>query len=459
MLVSNFPYQERFESSNGGWTTGGVANDWVWGTPSKSVISSAGEGLKSWVVGGLTGNSYSDAEASWLQTPCFDLSSLGHPYLEFMLFWEMEYQFDGASFQYSLDNGATWVTLGSFHDPVDCLNENWYNNDNITYLSPLSSNRAGWTGNIQATAGSCRGGNGSNGWVTAKKTLQALAGETSVVFRFVFGSGTICNNYNGFAIDNFRISEAPVNVADFSYTCNNKTVIFKNESALCPDSFSWDFGDPLSGASNQSTLEDPQHVYSGPGTYLVSLTINHPGNGSATISKQVTILDLEMSILKPAECLSGLGGSATVLVSGGTGPYNYSWNTNPAQVTATASNLGPFIYEVTVSSNDACATRATVQIPVDPSCTEVFFPSAFTPDQNGRNDRFGPIGNLGAMTEYKFGVYNRWGERIFYSVNPFEKWDGQFKGAKSDGHIYIWTAEFKFNGSPQSRKGTVVLIR
>lgn len=40
--ISTFPYNEGFEASDGGWVSGGVGNDWAWGTPSKPVISAAG---------------------------------------------------------------------------------------------------------------------------------------------------------------------------------------------------------------------------------------------------------------------------------------------------------------------------------------------------------------------------------------------------------------------------------
>ena len=74
--INSFPYNEGFETSTGSWVSGGAGNDWAWGTPSKPVISSAGGGSKCWVIGGLTGSSYTNAEASWLQSPCFDFSSL-----------------------------------------------------------------------------------------------------------------------------------------------------------------------------------------------------------------------------------------------------------------------------------------------------------------------------------------------------------------------------------------------
>ena len=58
--INTFPYNEGFETSNGGWISGGVGNDWTWGSPTKPVINSAGSGSRCWVIGGLTNSSYND---------------------------------------------------------------------------------------------------------------------------------------------------------------------------------------------------------------------------------------------------------------------------------------------------------------------------------------------------------------------------------------------------------------
>ncbi|HMI77574.1 MAG TPA: hypothetical protein VK484_02215, partial [Ferruginibacter sp.] len=103
--ISVFPYIEDFETSDGSWTSGGFGSDWAWGTPSKAVITGAASGTKCWIIGGLTGNSYTNGEASWLQSPCFDFSTLQYPYISFNVFWETERRFDGANFKYSTDLG------------------------------------------------------------------------------------------------------------------------------------------------------------------------------------------------------------------------------------------------------------------------------------------------------------------------------------------------------------------
>lgn len=459
--ITSFPYREPFELTNGTWTAGGTGNNWAWGSPSKAVIRSAGEGNKCWVSGGLTGTGYSASEASWLQSPCFDFSAIQFPYVEFLIFWDTEQQFDGASLQYSLDQGGSWTTAGSASGLKDCLNENWFNQAPITYLSSLTTQRDGWSGTTQSTSGNCRGGNGSGGWIRAKQTLPALAGKSSVQFRFIFGAGTICNNFDGLAIDDFFIGEAPPNQASFDKVCVSRdTVDFIDRSLLCPRQFNWDFGDPASGVNNTSTSKNPRHVFSAPGTYTVKLTSSGPNNAASTISQSITILQVNAIQKKPADCVSDLGGQAEALISGATGPFVYTWNTVPPQNTAIATNLSSGIYQVRVTAANACPATDTVLLIADNNCGEIRFPSAFTPNRDGKNDGFGVLGGLGNIQQYRLTIYNRWGQAIFTTTEPTKKWNGLVKGITADPGVYVWIAEITLRNQPlRKEKGSLVLIR
>ncbi len=165
---------------------------------------------------------------------------------------------------------------------------NWFTYTPIQYLS----DEPGWSGNIQTSGGSggnCVYGMGSGNWVFAKHNMGLLAGAGNVMFRFYFGAGTQCNDFDGFAIDDIHIDETPPpNVANFSYTCGlNGEVQFTNNSSAC--SVQWDFGDPASG-SNTSSQVNPVHTFSVPGqSYTVTLTANFP---SGPAYKTITIYTL-----------------------------------------------------------------------------------------------------------------------------------------------------------------------
>jgi len=358
--ISTFPYVEDFETGQGGWTAGGTLNDWAWGAPNKSLITTAGSGQKCWVTGGLTGSFYNYGERSYVKSPCFDFTNLQHPFFSFLIFWESEHTYDGMVLQYSLNAGTTWTNVGSVTDSANCMTANWYNTRTVTYLDTLATVRNGWTGNSHANQGNCQGTNGSLRWVQAKHCISELAGQPSVMFRFAFGAGTTCNDFDGIAFDSVSISEAPANTADFTYTCAAANKIsFTGITTLCPDSFAWNFGDPASGASNTALTQNPSHTFSAPGSYTVTFTNSGPCNAPATISKVINVLQVKDSTSNEL-CFAGNTAFVNVTASGGVMPYNYSWSSGAT--TQNITGLGVGTYSVTVTDSIHCTATATAVI-------------------------------------------------------------------------------------------------
>lgn len=356
-MISTFPYAEGFEAGPA-WTSGGTASDWAWGTPAHPLINSAGGGTKSWCVGGLTGTFYNNNERSWLESPCFDFTNLDNPRISFKIFWEVERQYDGMTFQYSTDGGATYSNVGAFGEPASCNTAYWFNSANITNLGTSINPKHGWSGRQGSTQGLCLGGNGSQAWVTAKHCLGWLAHAPSVRFRFFFGAGYSCNNYDGIAIDDILIDEAEPVVAAFSGDCTGGTVDFLDASTPCPDTFAWNFGDPAS-AQNTSVQQNPSHTFSAPGTYTVTLTASDVCGATGTTAQQISVLGVSIDAVQPT-CGQD-NGSLTATVAGASGPVNYYWSPGGA-TTQTISNLGPGDYTVTVSAVNSCQATATATL-------------------------------------------------------------------------------------------------
>lgn len=61
-------------------------------------------------------------------------------------------------------------------------------------------------------------------------------------------------------------------------------------------------------------------------------------------------------------CFGAADGTATVTITGGIPPFTYSWNSNPNQTGATATNLDPGSYVVTITNGIGCTTTETVTI-------------------------------------------------------------------------------------------------
>lgn len=366
VTLSSFPYVEGFEGGPS-WIAGGTSSDWAWGAPTKPVINSAGGGNNAWVVGGLTGSFYNYGEQSWLEGPCFDFSALPFPYVSFRIFWECERTYDGLGFQYSLDQGLTWSNVGSVNDPPSCFNQNWFNTANINNLN-LANPKQGWSGRIGTTQGSCAGGQGSAAWVTASHCLDFLAGEPSVKFRFIFGAGTTCNSYDGIAIDDVYIGEAPDEPTAIQFEC------FSNELEIedvqtCSSQWLWDFGDPASGAGNTSDLLAPSHLFSAPGTYTVTFTRFFDCRSPQVTSIDVTILGLEVNATQPT-CAGG-DGALEAIVTNATGPLSFLWNPVGSNAsTISGLDAGTYILNVTGGAG-TCPTGAIVTLDPPPAAPVV----------------------------------------------------------------------------------------
>lgn len=78
--------------------------------------------------------------------------------------------------------------------------------------------------------------------------------------------------------------------ASFTFTLEAYKADFTNTSVNASEYF-WDFGDPLSGPLNNSTLENPSHEYPGTGTYVVNLVSDFPCQIEDVYSDTLVILE------------------------------------------------------------------------------------------------------------------------------------------------------------------------
>lgn len=88
----------------------------------------------------------------------------------------------------------------------------------------------------------------------------------------------------------------------------------------------------------------------------------------------------------------------------------------------------------------------------------VHIPSAFTPNGDGLNDWFGPLGKV--PNEYSIQVFDRNGMLFFKSSSTYVKWDGRVNGVLQPQGIYVYLVQYKdIKGKWQLKKGTVALLR
>ncbi len=98
--------------------------------------------------------------------------------------------------------------------------------------------------------------------------------------------------------------------------------------------------------------------------------------------------------------------------------------------------------------------------PTDPIDGVYNFPNAFTPNGDGLNDIFNMIASKSYdFKNYSLSIYNRWGERIYFTNSLKGGWDGTYNGTEQNYGVYHYWAEFTINNQPKTIKGNVTLMR
>lgn len=152
--------------------------------------------------------------------------------------------------------------------------------------------------------------------------------------------------------------------------------------------------------------------------------------------------------------------SMPVISSGAT---SFSWQpasglNNPFTEKPVVSSRNQTItYIVRASNNGNCTAADTVTLRYMKG-PELYVPTAFTPDQNGLNDRlrFFPV----SMDVISFSVFDRWGNRVFETTDPSTGWDGRYRNLPATAGVYIWVATLRdMNGQTIQKKGSITLIR
>lgn len=85
-------------------------------------------------------------------------------------------------------------------------------------------------------------------------------------------------------------------------------------------------------------------------------------------------------------------------------------------------------------------------------------PNAFSPNGDRLNDCFG-IKYWGVILKLEFSIYNRWGERVFYTNNSNECWNGKYKGLLQETGTFVYYINAITNCGNVERKGRFVLLR
>lgn len=298
-------------------------------------------------------------------------------------------------------------------------------------------------------------------------------------------------------------------------TCDiTATISFELTGTSDASSYTWNFDDPGSGENNTLTVDGSRgnsnvsHIFSKPGRYEVHVTYQEPGKPEARLCKYVTI----------GQCCASLSSTTTVALCTNQLPYSWNGNTyssagryslsftsssgcdsvatlvlevgNPTPSLGNDTTLCPgeklllnpgnyasYLwqdqsvgqvfevsregqYSVTVQQEGGCSGTDIVVVNYEKNCGDIFFPSAITPNQDGNNDAFGALGNISAVTNYRLIIYNRFGQVVYNSSDPLQRWDGGQNGLLAANTSYVWKATYSINRRSQKfKKGSLAVLK
>lgn len=240
----------------------------------------------------------------------------------------------------------------------------------------------------------------------------------------------------------------------------NKQLNF-NDTALCQGAvllldadfgtgiYKWEATPPQRDDQN-NTNQSTYYIYS-PGFFTVTATVGHCVFRD---SLHVVFNDtLQMSLPKDTTLCQG----ETFIIKPTVNTTDFLWQDGSSGATFTALTTG--MYRIT-ATNGCGSDTASMNIIFEPCPCALLLPNAFTPNGDGLNDNFRPL-HACDMEQYSMTIFNRYGERIYFSTDPLQGWDGKIKGKQLNIGNYIWSVIYTkpSNKEKIQKQGSVLLLR
>lgn len=219
--------------------------------------------------------------------------------------------------------------------------------------------------------------------------------------------------------------------------------------------------------------DDGDITFTGQMDQDLTVTVTDPATGcteTATVAAIFTnVGDIE-GMATPSTI--SLGDNSVLTVMGCTSDdCGYTWGVptgtidpdSTATVTATPDEVGSFIYEVDVTTR-GCMVMLDIPLTVeDPLCENdrVFVPNAFSPNGDNVNDVMRVRSNFAEfITEFRFIIYDRWGQEVYNSEDINESWNGTQEGDDLEPDVYgYWLRTVCPTGEELIQQGNITLLR
>ena len=273
----------------------------------------------------------------------------------------------------------------------------------------------------------------------------------STLYKVTVTGANACNKLDSIQI---TMSAAPVyTISPPSSICNNSSLQL---SAGGGDLYSWL---PVTGLNN-SFIANPQASPNITTPYTVRI-ISTACHDTAFRNTIITVNPLPNITALKSNDINCSFSTAQLFA---TGAVNYVWSPSTGLNNATIANPVANItttttYNVTGTDFNGCFATATVTVQAGfVAGGNLYIPNAFTPNGDGKNDCFG-IRVYGTVNSFELTVFNRYGEKIFYTTDPLKCWNGIYKTKKQQIGNYVYIVNAKTSCGDFFKKGNILLLQ
>lgn len=251
-----------------------------------------------------------------------------------------------------------------------------------------------------------------------------------------------CTIMNPLASAVFTVNVNPLPVIDFgspTVGCAPLTVTLTGTSDGANDIFTW-----LSDKTGNLGQGNPSvyPTFADSGKYAITLTVNNPNTGcsnAVTKPNYIEVYDQPDASFYANPSKTSILDPNINFINTTQGASSYYWDFgDPAAINGSNTSIvtnpshgytyvGPYTVHLITTSSKGCKDTAQILVEITPDFA-LYIPNTFTPDGNGLNDMFQPLGVGIDEENYRMDIFDRWGENVFTSNNFRKGWDGTIKG-------------------------------
>ena len=276
----------------------------------------------------------------------------------------------------------------------------------------------------------------------------------------------LMNQYGCYAQHESDVVVHPTPVASFESgeVCLSTPFQFVNTSTVSSGegmTYWWSFGD-----KETSTSKNPVHKYQEAGEYAVYLqAITEHGCEHFVVNK-INVLEEPFAdfTYKKFKYDTELNETVYQFTAQENNPgsvitwyLNGTQVRNGVQVYMNFGDTGTINITMIAENGVGCPATSSRSVFVAPPF-EYYIPTSFTPNEDGINDVFKPVGE-NYIAEYEMVILNRWGMVMFKTNDPEQGWDGMYAGQLAPTEMYAYIIRIKdIEGAEWKYEGTVLLL-